>query len=214
MGVDMNVGRPVSKISSILFSSSIIRAEKYIEATIFLTQCCFDVIIRSVMPMMNDAIKAMEQRLLHECKAIQNIRTEMEELAPAYNRFLDLQKELATRHKRINRIQAVFGPNGIKRIEEKDKSDVVGNTLEVWPSPAQLREDLVLWEAIFEYLSTVPESSVIDIQTFLSALGITVKNKPISRQAIESAIRTHSDVFRVIKRKGEKFVSLKENQKA
>jgi hypothetical protein len=68
-----------------------------------------------------------------------------------------------------------------------------------------LRAELPLWRAVREYLLIAGEAKVRDVQDFLGAMEF----EKIGRQAIESALRSHGNVFRVVKRGRDKYISLK-----
>jgi hypothetical protein len=61
------------------------------------------------VPSIVDVQEMMRQRLEHECASIQPLRKEMDKLAPAYNRYVDLKGEIESRSKRIQRIMGVLG---------------------------------------------------------------------------------------------------------
>lgn len=184
------------------------KAEKIIrEARKCLTFCCLRANLRAAMPTVYDALAAIEQQLRHDCTRVRQIRKEMEQLAPSYNRFLDLRAELENKHKRIQRAMAVFGPKALVEAMKADKSDVIGETVEVFPSARELRDELVLWAAIERYLAGVDEAKVEDIQAFL--LAVEIPN--VSRQAIESAVKTHPKVFRIVRKGRARYIALREN---
>lgn len=162
-------------------------------------------LIPPTMAMFGDTVPAMQQRLLHECESIRNIRREMEKLTRAYNRFVDLREQLAGHEDRMQNIVAVLGPDMFIQTVKQDESDVIGNTVEISPSVRQLREAQPLWKAIREYSRIVREAKVREVREFLTHLGV----KGVNRQAIESALQRHPKTFRVVKRGRDKFISLK-----
>jgi len=159
------------------------------------------------MPTAHDAILALKQRLGHEQKQIENARNEMQKLAECYNRHIDLVKEMEERRKRVERIAGVLGPHNFEFAELF--SDGTQRTRfpvkEIESSADELRKKLALWEAIEQFLTCATEARVGEIQAFLQAVNIV----GTTRQAIESAVKTHPKVFRVTKRGGERYISLK-----
>lgn len=65
-------------------------------------------------------------------------------------------------------------------------------------------DDFPLWKVIREIVRQTPEMRVVEVEDFLRNFGVRT-----SRQAIESALETHRDVFSTNKRGREKYVSLK-----
>jgi hypothetical protein len=157
-----------------------------------------------VMPLLTDAQRAVKQRLLAACERVRELRTEQKTLAAAYERYNILQKELKQQEKRIDRLAGLIGPNLFLAAEIEDTSNVIGDTVETHTSILQLRNELSLWEAMVEYLSYAEEARIQDIQTFIESFGITA-----SREAVESALKRHPEIFKSKKRGGTKLVSLK-----
>jgi hypothetical protein len=75
----------------------------------------------------------------------------------------------------------------------------------VLPSTTELREKLRLWRAIREYLRVAGEAKIGDIQEFLEWVGIP----DFSRQALESALQNHQDLFEITKKGHERYIKLK-----
>jgi hypothetical protein len=152
------------------------------------------------VPSTADVQNMMLQRLEHECASMQSARKELSELASAYHRYVDLKTQIDERSKRIQRIIGILGTDSIENLgsaEVRSETNLQGE-------PEWLREELSLWRAIKEYLAIAGEAKVGDMQMFFSAM-----NYEISRQAVESALRSHESTFRVSRRGREKYVSLK-----
>jgi hypothetical protein len=154
------------------------------------------------VPSIVDVQGMMRQRLEHECASLQPLRKEMEKLAPAYNRYVDLKGEIESRSKRIQRLMGVLGEEYLFHMCGHDEP--VASETNLQGHPDDLRADLSLWRAIREYLLVAGEAKVGDVQQFLETSEFEV-----SRQAIESALRSHDSVFRVVKRGRDKYISLK-----
>jgi hypothetical protein len=155
-----------------------------------------------LMPMFEDAVRAMISRLKYESDRVTSIREEMDKLSGSYNRYRDLLQALSEAESRIKRIQAVLGPT----LTKTEQTGIIADTSEVWPAPGDLRANLVLWEAIAEYLCHIPEATVDEIRIFLEGVGI----ENVSRQAVESALRAHAKLFRITKRGKEKHIALRQ----
>jgi hypothetical protein len=173
------------------------------EATIVLDNVASKVHYKDV-PSSTDVERMMHQRLKHECVSLKSTRDEIEQLADSYNRYVDLKSEADNRGDRIRRFMAILGPDSLDGLGTDD----VQEEIERQGEPEALREELPLWRAIEEYLIIVAgEAKVGDVQDFFSAMTYQV-----TRQAIESALRSHSDTFRVVKRGRDKYISLKKQR--
>lgn len=151
-----------------------------------------------------DIFRSMRDALALDAKRMEEISGELTKLADSYNRYLALKREQETHYKSSRQLAALLGPRGFLDAMKSDKSDAIGEHIEIIPSPAELRESAPLWQHVYQYLRFVPEAQVNEIVLFLNGLQIYT-----SRQAVESTIRTHPSLFRVKKRGREKFISLK-----
>lgn len=188
------------------------RAEKSIEeATNLLTFCSVCAMVfegQETMPTTKEVIAALNRRLGHEQSRVFEIRNEMSHLQPMYDRYLDLMQEADDRRKRTQRIAAVLGPGSYlwaDKLSKKGQPHDPSEVKKIEASVRHLRKNLALWEAIEQYLALYDEARMTDVQAFLEAVGIG----PASRQAIESAVRSHPDLFRTTKRGAARYYSLK-----
>lgn len=158
------------------------------------------------MTLKQDVYSRLQQRLLHECKTMRSLRGEMKKHSSAYERYLDLDHQLETSRRRMSYVIGLLGPDRVEAAMKVDDPECIRETLEEYPSPQELREKLSLWRAVREYLRVVPsQAKVGDIQAFLNSLGM----KEVTRQAIEAALKRHSDSFHVTKKGHERYVELK-----
>jgi hypothetical protein len=169
------------------------------EATNALDTVAYKVHYKNV-PSTVDVERMMHQRLEHECASMQSARKEISELASAYHRYVDLKTQIEQRGRRIQRLMAILGADSIENMG----SEGVKEETNLQGEPNDLRGELSLWRAIREYLLVAGEAKVGDVQGFFSGM-----NYEASRQAIESALRSHDSVFRVVKRGRDKYISLK-----
>jgi hypothetical protein len=159
------------------------------------------------VPDLFDVVTSMKGRLKHECNRLTEIGKEMEPLASAYYRFIDLEKERAMREKRVQRLVAVLGKQTSDVLKQDSAPDypISGGIAFAVDYP---REELPLWEAMKEYLHYVREARIAEMESFFgSVFGVDF---PANRQAIESALKRHPETFKVRKNKREKFISLRE----
>lgn len=169
-----------------------------IDSTKFLTKvesvCSVDDVIRFA-----DIKERLEQQYDADYEYLEENFAEQNKLLPQVQRFRDLEREAAVRRERAGRIIAVLGEKKFKDRDEdlKRKSRV---TTGIYFDT----EDLPLWALMSAIVEQVPEIQVVDLQAALEYFG-----KKASRQAIESALASHKDVFETKTRNREKFVSLK-----
>jgi regulator of protease activity HflC (stomatin/prohibitin superfamily) len=157
------------------------------------------------MPLLTDALDAVKEQLVSECQRVQEIREEKKQHAASYHRYVSLQKELLERAVTINELAGILGPDDAYKAMQADKSDAIGETVEVHTGMGQLRENLPLWKAIRWYIGYMGEARMNDVILFLGALKIEGAN----RNAVDSALRTHPEIFTVRQKKREKYISLK-----
>jgi hypothetical protein len=159
----------------------------------------------SLVPLLRDALVALQQQLVAECQRAQEIREEKNKLAPAYNRYVALHKELQGISTRTDELVGMLGSKSFVQTMLGDPSDAIGNTLEVHTPAAVLQNELPLWKAIRWFLEYYGEARMTDVLIFLGDLNPKWQN----RNAVESALRLHTELFQVRKVKGDKFISLK-----
>lgn len=147
----------------------------------------------------SDITASIRQRLSADSKRLDSVYKEMNKLRRAYQRFRELTIEEKTIRERQLRALALVGPGlGEATVADLTADDIA--TLSV----SKLRDKTALWELIAELLEHIGETRIYELQTMLTQFDI----RP-TRQAIESAIETHKDVFDVRKEEREKYVSLK-----
>jgi hypothetical protein len=152
-----------------------------------------------------DVYTRLQERLLHECQSMRSKRERMKKLASAHHEYLDLDEELKIVHHRMSIILGLLGPGRIPETVGTDTTNCLGQTLEAFAPPKELREKLTLWRAVREYLRVAGESRISDVQEFLSWIGM----QDFSRQALESALVNHEDVFEISKIGRERYIALK-----
>lgn len=149
-------------------------------------------------------VSAMIGRLKHDEEVSGRLESELDSLSSGYHKYLDVMDQLKAHEKSIEKLRAVIGygaaPYGLVGQVSPESPD----DLEYEKESKGMRRSLELWEAVEQYLRFVSEAKVKEIMDFMSAVRIKA-----SRQSIEAAIKAHPKVFRVQKRKGEKFISLK-----
>lgn len=168
--------------------------------------------LTELAPMLHDADMARAQDILKRiCDALvvdakrqREIAVEMHKLSDAHYRYLALQRETKAHEDSSNALKALLGSKAFVEAMSEDSSDAIGEELEIYPTVRELRESAPLWQHIQQYLRFVQEAQVGEIVEFLAWMDIET-----SRQAVESAIKTHSRIFKVRPSGRERFVSLK-----
>jgi hypothetical protein len=156
------------------------------------------------MPTAGDVTMVMKNRIHQEYHQLTLIRKEMERLAESYNRFTDLAEQKRQREQRIRILMGLLPYTehsvSISQIESVPTGESHNNRVK------ELRDELPIWKAIREYLRVTRRAKVAEIASFLVAVGF-VSN--VTRQAIESAVKRHPQIFRLAKSGKDRFVSLK-----
>lgn len=174
------------------------------DATLLLTDVQ-SLLHHSRMARASELTEALMQRLRDDGKALDDIYRKQRELRSAYNQFRDTIEQERTVRQRVLRTVALLGDS----ISSADLADVTSDELATLANTNVLRSTVPLWEMVAEVLSETGETRVYELERALAQY-----NLHISRQALESALRTHPKVFRVRKEKREKYVSLRKESNA
>jgi hypothetical protein len=140
---------------------------------------------------LDHVLQRMQKALEEKSKRVYALNDELIELAPKYERFLEVNRQMERDQDLIDKLRAVLASPHKMDLDERGKGGYK------------------LWELIEVYLRYVREAQVGNIAHFLEWIGLTS-----NRQAIESAINTHKETFEIEKRGREKFISLREENNA
>ena len=149
-----------------------------------------------------NALSRLFERLHYEYKMIAESQNEIDRLAPQYFKYLELlgAQEIRKEHAlKLFGILGVFAPECPKvtfKILSPSGKDI---------SSQDIRKNLKLWEILEAYLRSVGESKLAELREFF--LKIDMRN--ISMQAIDSALKTHSDLFQERNVDREKLIRLR-----
>ena len=139
------------------------------------------------VPQLDHVLQRMKGALKDKERTITTLNTELIELQPKYDRFLDVAKQLNNDQDLVYKLRAILArSNTVKDDDIRENGGVK------------------LWEVIEVYLRYAREAQIANIEYFLNWAGLKA-----NRQAIESAVKTHPEVFRQEKHGREKFISLK-----
>lgn len=149
-----------------------------------------------------DIAAGLAAQLKADTSDAHKISDEMNKLRSAFKKYRDLSAQLNGTTERIKSVLAVLADSKEKDIVETfELLDSLGIPLDI---PSEIRTKTPLWKLVREIVRQVVELQVVEIENALPYFGIKT-----SRQAIESAIDTHKDVFKSRKQGRERFVSLK-----
>jgi hypothetical protein len=148
----------------------------------------------------------IETRLLQSqkdaVKRLGVIHDRQNELRSAYREYVDLEAQAARYEQRIKRIAAAFRET--HDFEDVGKSARSGKNVSKTIAIAVDAYAVPLWEIMVAILEEFNELQAIEIELAFKQLGIKT-----SRSAIESALKTHANVFNIRTRNRDKFISLK-----
>ncbi len=161
------------------------------------------------------AITSLYLRFSHECRRFSANQREMEKLSDAYftyRDFLHEQERRATRIVKMFGVLGVYSPDTSAKLTLEIKS-ALGVSASDQISSSDIRNRLKLWEILELFLSAVDNKATVgDFRSFLFGLDIKEGHEPISTQAVNSAIKTHPELFEEISENGQKFVALKSSE--
>lgn len=143
-----------------------------------------------------DIASGLRQQWQDNEKDLQRIHNEQSELRPAYIRYLNLEEEAKRKMTRLRRLAILLQTQ--KDWEPAEQAAKIGMDIDLF-------DEIALWEAISEILRLTGEVRVVDLHLLLRKLY----SENVSRQAIESALLTHAELFRFRRAEREKFVALK-----
>jgi hypothetical protein len=143
----------------------------------------------------------MQKRMMQEFRRIKAAGAEMDKLTDAFHRYQDLREERRKRERRVKRLVALLYPEHMPQTETTAK---LGHMIFEMDNPPAAR-DLPLWEMLEEYLAVAGETPISDAADMLLRL---VRGN-VTRQAVESAVKRHPDIFQVRQGGGKRLISLK-----
>jgi len=148
----------------------------------------------------SDIEKRVEQQYNADAKSLKKNYARQNELLSAVMEFNDLEREARLREDRMRRSIELLGDDNF---EDTRKAMLAGDDVSR-DIVTTLNDESPLWESMRTILEQVPELQVVDLQDAL----LHFEKKP-TRQAIESALGAHKEIFRTVVRNRDKFVSLK-----
>ena len=154
------------------------------------------------MARQSDLTKAIHAQLESDLDDLIKLQDEQETLRGAYLRFQKLEERRNTLRKQAEISGCLVSKTSMYEVDSgfiKERLEQAGVTL-----PEKWESKVPTWELIAGVLRQFPKTQIVELLRMLHDLGIKV-----SRQATESALRTHDSKFRITTKGREKFVSLK-----
>jgi len=159
---------------------------------------------RNQMPGQAHISEAVEQTIKRDGEKLVAVNAELKALHTGYLKYKELLGERALLEERLQVNVAVMGEHASLETGTLVENLVATEGLTLIDDVDEDRKAVPLWKIIREIIKHTEKIRIVDLETQLVLYGFEV-----TRQAIESAIRTHRPVFRESKRGREKFVSLK-----
>lgn len=139
-----------------------------------------------------------------DMRSLRSIFQEQAQVRVAHLRYCELEEQARQRIERIRRLAVVLWPHEAANIEKT----VVGRASEMGIALPEGWETPSMWEAALEIVRQFPNIQMVDLLAQLNQLGIDA-----SRQAVDSALKAHPELF-AVKRVGKgKYVSLAEGSR-
>lgn len=158
------------------------------------------------------AFQALQRRFRHECKRFSENQKRMEELEGAYFAYRGLlheQRELAILILKIFAILGAQSPSqtgqfadGVRQVLGLGPQEAIGSS--------DLLDGLKLWEILELFLSSLDDKATTnDFRDFLFDRDIHRGHERVNVQAVNSAVKTHPEIFEERSEDGQKFILLK-----
>jgi hypothetical protein len=148
-----------------------------------------------------DVTDALTTQFSDDLAQLRAMQDEQAKIRANYLRFLDIEKQKRGLTERVETTACLLLAKGSDAgtADMRSYLESVGLVItEDW------RNHVPTWKVIAEIVRQFPKTQVVEIVRILERLGFKV-----SRQAVESALSTKSDKFRITRRGREKFVSLR-----
>lgn len=147
---------------------------------------------------------ALKEQLKQDQQEINHVFKELDKLHGVYLKYRSLEEKKRELRERIGYTLAMLSFNQERGLDNTDFTDVALDA-DIEESAEELKKKLPLWGAIVQVLRQKgSEMQIVNLHESLKWLGMGV-----TRQAIESALQTHRELFKITRRGREKFVSLK-----
>jgi hypothetical protein len=172
-----------------------------IDARLFIASVALP-LYANLVPGIPHVYDSLRHQVKLDAKKLAAVNGELGNLHEAYLRYRELLEERSSLEDRLRVSHSIIGNvDGDDSELLQDLRDDQG--LEV-SAVEEMRKTTPLWKVIREIIRHTEKIRIVDLEIQLHAFGYGV-----TRQAIESAIKTHPSTFRDTKRSREKFVSLK-----
>lgn len=148
-----------------------------------------------------DITDALTTQFTNDIGQLRAMQDEQAKIRATYLRFLDIEKQKRGLTERVETTACLLLARGADETTGTMRGYLENVGLVI---PKDWRSHVPTWRVIAEIVRQFPKMQVVEIVRVLERLGFQV-----SRQAVESALTTKADKFRITKRGREKFVSLR-----
>jgi hypothetical protein len=165
------------------------------------------------MARLKDIVRGLGEQTAKQHEALTKANDELSKLRTAVQRFRELEKSVRANEDSLriglalllNGVPQKINPDGDAYVTDADMEELreQAGLFVAGPSDLELSK-FPLWKVMREILKQTAEIRVYELEDHLKSFGVKA-----ARSAIESALATHANQFRIIKRGREKFVSLK-----
>lgn len=169
------------------------------------------------------AVNALYSRYVYSCKRLRVNENELQKTSDAYFRHRELLHEQQKICDEVIKMFGVLGTHSPEISKELANTILSGVSAEMWASiypnsspptdpfsvdSAKVRDSLKLWEILQVFLCAADnKATVADFRSFLFDLNLKEKGTP---QAIESALKTHPELFEEVMENGQRLLILKQ----
>src|SRR5437867_1245737 len=145
------------------------------------------------MPSTLDIVNAAQSQFDSDVKRLIEVNKKMGRIRDKYLEYKELDAQAKQLDERVRSQIGAFG-NILKDADIEKLSLDAGITT----TAVEEMKDTPLWKMVREIVRQVTEIRVMELEQVITNFG-----HPITRQAMESAIKTHAAIFRVMKRVSE-----------
>jgi len=145
-----------------------------------------------------ETLEALHVQFSSDLTEITKLRKEQAALREAYLRFGDLERQIESKVHRLESTGALLANNTGREKIEKQLGEVGISLRPDWCA------NVSLWRMVREIVRQYHKTQIVQVCKILYQLGFEV-----TRQGVESALRTHTNQFHITRRGREKYVSLK-----
>lgn len=151
------------------------------------------------MPSTADILSSAYEQFDRDVKRLEAVNERMNKIREQFLEYRELDRQARELDERVRSQIGVFGDFFVdKKIEN------LSSELGITTTAKQEAANTPLWKKIREVVRQTTEIRMTELEQVMNTMG-----HEVTRQGIESALKTHKDIFRVARKGREVFVSLK-----